>query len=153
MIGDSGSTRLFKDGIGAAYRTSKAAAKTAVFHGVGAENFERHYAPLCRKINRDNQVGKFVFRAASLVQKARFARRGILCMTAKEQQQTDKPRRMSDVLWDLFSGSESYTNVFLRTLHPAYIGSLLWNLVAGNLPGSSSKGDHASSEERGHVRH
>jgi len=153
MIGDSGSTRLFKDGIGAAYRTSKAAAKTAVFHGVGAENFERHYAPLCRKINKDNQVGKFVFGAASLVQKARFARRGILRMTANEQTQTASPRRMSDVLWDLFSGSESYTNVLLRTLHPAYIGTLLWNLVVGNLPGRASRDGHAQDEERHHVQH
>jgi len=153
MIGDSGSTRLFKDGIGAAYRTAKAAAKTAVFHGVGAENFERHYAPLCRKINRDNQVGKFVFSVASLVQKARFARRGILHMTANEQKQTVSPRRMSDVLWDLFSGSESYTNVFLRTLHPAYIGCLLRNLVVGNLPGSASRTGNSQKQERGHVQH
>jgi flavin-dependent dehydrogenase len=153
MIGDSGSTRLFKDGIGAAYRTAKAAAKTAVFHGVGAENFERHYAPLCRKINRDNQVGKFVFSVATLVQKARFARRGILHMTASEQKQTASPRRMSDVLWDLFSGSESYTNVFLRTLLPAYIISLLKNLVVGNLPGSASRNDHTPSEDRRHVQH
>ncbi len=153
MIGDSGTTRLFKDGIGAAYKTAKAAAKTAVFHGVGAEDFERHYAPLCRKINRDNRVGKFLFSVASLVQKSRFARRGILRMTAKEQKQTVKPRRMSDVLWDLFSGSESYTNVFLRTLHPAYIGGLLRNLVVGNLPGSASRKGHTSSEEGRHVQH
>jgi len=153
MIGDSGSTRLLKDGIGAAYRTAKAAAKTAVFHGVGAENFERHYAPLCRKINRDNQVGKFVFSVASLVQKARFARRAVLQMTANEQKQAVRPRRMSGVLWDLFSGSESYTNVFLRTLHPAYIGGLLWNLVVCNLPGSASRNGSTQTGERGHVQH
>lgn len=153
MIGDSGSTRLFKDGIGAAYRTAKAAAKTAVFHGVGAENFERHYAPLCRKINMDNRVGKLVFSFAGLVQKARFARRGILHMTANEQKQAVNPRRMSNVLWDLFSGSESYTDVFRRTLHPAYVGSLLWNLVAGNLPGSASRNGHTHGEERSHVQH
>jgi hypothetical protein len=51
---------------------------------------------------------------------------------------------MSGVLWDLFSGSASYTNVFLRTLHPAYIGKLAWNLLAGNLP--------RRQEER-HVQH
>jgi hypothetical protein len=120
---------------------------------VGAENFERHYAPLCRKINRDNRVGKLVFSFAGLVQKARFARRGILHMTANEQKQTVSPRRMSNVLWDLFSGSESYTNVFLRTLHPAYLGGLLWNLIAGNLPGSASRNGHAQDEERHHVQH
>ena len=151
MIGDSGTTRLFKDGIGAAYRTAKAAAKTAVFHGVDAESLRQHYAPLCRKIGNDNKVGKFVFNVASLVQKARFARRGVLRMTANEQQQADGPRRMSGVLWDLFSGSASYTNVLLRTLHPAYIGSLLWNLVVGNLPGRNGRGRVASGSEDGHV--
>ena len=143
MVGDSGSTRLFKDGIGAAYRTAKAAAKTAVFHGVDADSFKEYYAPLCRKINNDNKVGKFVFSIASLVQKARFARRGVLRMTANEQEQSDSPRRMSGVLWDLFSGSASYTNVFLRTLHPAYIGGLLWNLVAGNVRARGKGRDHA----------
>jgi flavin-dependent dehydrogenase len=149
MIGDSGATRLFKDGIGAAYRTAKAAAKTAVFHGVGAEDFKKHYAPMCRTISKDNLVGKFVFKVASLIQMARFARRGILRMTAREQAQTTRPRRMSDVLWDLFSGSASYTDVFLRTLHPAYIGSLVWNLVAGNVPGRT----HLEGEKESHAPH
>jgi flavin-dependent dehydrogenase len=148
LIGDSGTTRLFKDGIGAAYRTSKAAAKTAVFHGVSAEDFSNYYAPLCRKISNDNRVGKFVFSVATLVQKARFARRGILNMTANEQLQEDSPRRMSGVLWDLFSGSASYTDVFLRTLHPAYVGLLLWNLVSANLPGGRK-----AQKGNGHVRH
>ena len=132
LIGDSGTTRLFKDGIGAAYRTSKAAAKTVVFHGVSAEDFANHYAPLCTKIDRDNRVGKLVFSIATLVQKARFARRGVLQMTADEQREPQGPKRMSGVLWDLFSGSASYTDVFLRTLHPAYVGNLFWNLVSAN---------------------
>jgi flavin-dependent dehydrogenase len=152
MIGDSGATRLFKDGIGAAYRTAKAAAKTVVFHGIDADSFKEHYAPLCRKISHDNLVGKFVFFIAGFVQKARFARRGVLRMTANEQL-TDGRRRMSGVLWDLFSGSASYTNVFLRTLHPAYIASLIWNLIVGNLPGARPDTDPSSTAEQHHVRH
>lgn len=153
MIGDSGTTRLFKDGIGAAYRTAKAAAKTAIFHGISAKDFETHYAPMCNGINKDNQVGKLVFGFGGLVQKARFARRGVLRMTVHEQEQPGSSRRMSGVLWDLFSGSAPYTDVFLRTLHPAYIGSLLWNLVAGNMPGSSARNGRTSEEEVDHVRH
>lgn len=135
MIGDSGTTRLFKDGIGASYRTAKAAARTAVFHGVAAEDFREHYWPLCKKIDKDNQIGKLVFAIGSLVQRARFARRGVLRMTANEQQHPETAPRMSEVLWDLFSGSAPYREVFLRTLHPAYIASLVWNLVAGNVSG------------------
>ena len=153
LIGDSGATRLFKDGIGAAYRTSKAAAKTAIFHGVSAQAFHDHYAPLCRKISNDNKVGKLVFSFATLVQKARFARRGILQMTAHEQQQVDSPRRMSGVLWDLFSGSASYTNVFVRTLHPAYIGNLLWNLVSANLRRERLASNGQTDRGADHVHH
>lgn len=153
MIGDSGTTRLFKDGIGAAYRTAKAAAKTAIFHGVGAEDFKTHYAPLCRKINKDNRVGKVVFGFGGMVQKARFARRGVLRMTANEQSQEGSRRRMSGVLWDLFSGSATYTDIFLRTLHPAYVVSLLWSLVAGNMPGSAARKEPVPRDETDHVRH
>jgi hypothetical protein len=150
MIGDSGATRLFKDGIGAAYRTAKAAAKTAVFHGIDADSFREHYAPLCNRINNDNRVGKFVFNVASLVQKAKFARRGVLRMTANEQLDADSAQRMSTVLWDLFSGSASYTDVFLRTLDPRYIGSLVGNLVAGNVTRGNKPPAKGGS---GHVQH
>src|SRR5512134_2003620 len=34
FVGDCGENRLYKDGIGGAYRTAKAAAKTAMIHGV-----------------------------------------------------------------------------------------------------------------------
>ena len=147
MIGDCGTTRLFKDGIGAAYRTAKAAARTVVFHGVSADDFRRHYWPLCRKIDTDNRVGKLVFAFGSLVQRSRFARRGVLRMVAMEQAQTRAPRRMSGVLWDLFSGSAPYADVFLRTLHPAYLASLVWNLIAGNRPARDAARQAATGGE------
>jgi flavin-dependent dehydrogenase len=151
MIGDCGTTRLFKDGIGAAYRTGKAAARTAVFHGVSAEDFEKHYWPVCRKMNADNRIGKLVFRFASLIQGARFARRGVLRMTINEQRQSTKRRRMSEVLWDLFTGSAPYREVFLNSLHPVYIKDLLWNLVAGNLSHAARSDD--AGGPTGNKRH
>jgi hypothetical protein len=36
---------------------------------------------------------------------------------------------MSAVLWDMFTGSASYTSVFWRTLHPAFLVQLFWNLA------------------------
>ena len=153
MIGDCGSTRLYKDGIGASYRSAKAAAKATIFHGIGEEDFANWYAPHCRRTNRDNQLGKVVFGFGTLVQKSRLARRGVLRMIANEQIRAEGPRRMSGVLWDLFSGSATYTDIFRRTLHPAYIGGLFWNIVAANLPGDWVKSVHASGEEEDHVRH
>ena len=41
LIGDAGTTRLYKDGIGAANRTARAAAETAIIYGISIEDFER----------------------------------------------------------------------------------------------------------------
>lgn len=53
FVGDCGVTRLYKDGIGAAYRTAKSAAAAAVFQGISAQDFRRHYLPACRAIQGD----------------------------------------------------------------------------------------------------
>jgi hypothetical protein len=74
-------------------------------------------------------------------------------MTAHEQQLAGSPQRMSGVLWDLFSGSASYTNVLVRTLHPAYIGNLLWNLVSANVRGGKAEKNGRADPGAGHVGH
>jgi len=130
FIGDAGVTRLYKDGIGAAYRTAKAAASTAVFQGVGASDFEKHYWPLCQRIERDNSVGRFVFNINNVLRRATPTRAGILRMTASEQGKRPQARRMSTVMWDLFTGSASYTEVLRRTVDPRFIASYAWNVLA-----------------------
>ena len=133
-MGDCGITRLYKDGIGAAYRTAKAAANTAVFHGVSVSALEKHYLPACKAIATDNNIGKLTFLATRQIQKRRFARRAIVSMTRNEQRD-GAARRMSSVLWDMFSGSAPYKDIFLRTLHPAFLGRLAWSLGRAVLPG------------------
>jgi flavin-dependent dehydrogenase len=132
IIGDSGVSRLYKDGIGAAYRTAKAAAMTVALHGVSEQAFAAQYWPTCRRINFDNRLGKFIFSFSNLIQTNRFARNAVLRMTALEQASENRPRRMSSVLWDLFTGSAPYRDVFVRTLHPKFLGGVVWNLIAGN---------------------
>ena len=134
FIGDSGVTRLFKDGIGAAYRTAKAAAETAAFHGVSAKCFQQHYWPTCRQIDNDNRIGKAIFAWTRLIQKQPHDIRGILRMVSCEQREKSSTPRMSTVLWDLFTGSAPYREIILRAMHPAFLGGLLWNVLAANLP-------------------
>jgi flavin-dependent dehydrogenase len=138
FIGDCGVSRLYKDGIGAAYRAAKAAATTAVFEGISAGDFERYYLPTCRSIESDNTVGKLLFAITRQLQKLRFARLAIFHMTTREQQSEGKRRHMSTVLWDLFTGSALYQEIFLRTLHPAFWGRFLWDSVT-SIPASMTK--------------
>ncbi len=129
FIGDSGVTRLYKDGIGAAYRTAKSAATTAALQGISADDFKEHYWPACRKIETDNMVGQMMFLVTRLIQGQRIARRAVLRMTANEQKESDSKKRMSMVLWDMFTGSAPYKDIFLRTLNPAFLARLAGDLA------------------------
>ena len=134
FVGDCAVTRLYKDGIGAAYRTAKAAARTAVIEGISKDAFHKGYGPLCRSIRNDNQVGKVTFLVTRVIQKFRVARRAVLRMTQKEQGKGALSQRMSGVLWDMFTGSASYLDVFLRTLHPVFLVRLTGNLAVSLWP-------------------
>ncbi|HSN73726.1 MAG TPA: hypothetical protein VL334_01390 [Anaerolineae bacterium] len=135
FIGDSASTRLFKDGIGSAYRTAKAAAATAVQHGVSAEDFRRHYLPACEAIEHDNQVGRLIFAVVSQLRQRRFARNTILQMILDEQGQPGPLRRMSSVQWDMYTGSSSYRQILLRMLRPGF----LWSVVRSGWAAGQSR--------------
>ena len=129
FIGDIGVTRLYKDGIGAAYRAAKAAATTVIFQGISSNDFREHYWPTCRNIEIDNSIGKIIFMVTELIQKFKFARRAVLRMTAAEQRKDGPQMRMSTVLWDTFTGSAPYREIFLRTLHPVFLLRLFGNLA------------------------
>lgn len=124
LVGDCGVSRLYKDGVGAAYRTAKAAARTAVFCGVAAADFERHYAPRYRSIARDNRYGALLFRAMHVLKAFPLLLRASMSMAAREQVAAASPRLMSLVLWDMFTGSAPYRDIFYRTFDPRFMVGL-----------------------------
>jgi flavin-dependent dehydrogenase len=112
MCGDAGSTRLYKDGLGAAYLMGKAAAKTAVFQGVSKEHFKNDYYPVYKSIIIDNWFGIYLYSVIGLYRKYGFLTKGMVRVVRDEQQDPDNPRRLSSILWDMFTGNERYKNIF-----------------------------------------
>ena len=144
LIGDCGVTRLYKDGIGAAYRTAKAVARTAVFDGVSAADFRRHYWPLYREIALDNRFGMVIFTIVHAIKEFGPLLRGVLAMSEKEQESAGRARRMSIVLWDMLTGSASYREIFGRTLHPVFLARFFWE------SGRSIRGGRTKEEAIAH---
>jgi flavin-dependent dehydrogenase len=130
FVGDCGVSRLYKDGIGAAYRTAKAAASAAVFEGIAASDFQRHFGKTCSSLERDNMVGKLIFTFVGLMHKSPLLRRGILRMVRTEQARSGGARPMSMVLWDMFTGSAPYRDVLRRTLHLSFLATLAKNILS-----------------------
>lgn len=148
FVGDCGVSRLYKDGIGAAYKTAKAAANTAVFSGISEQALKQRFWPACQKLERDNKIGKLIFSSVGLLQTFPFARRAILRMVAKEQQNSAMPQRMSTSLWDLFTGSAPYREVLVRMAHPFFISRLIWNIMIELWPFRSHKKAGRNHEEK-----
>ncbi len=139
LVGDSGVTRLYKDGIGAAFRTAKAAASTAVFQGISEQTFRKNFWPACQTITKDNAIGRFMFGTTGILKRFRFLRCVILRMAAREQAHTSRKPHMSSLLWNMFTGSAPYTEIFVGALHPGFIGNLTLNFVANMWPGKKRK--------------
>ena len=147
FVGDSGVSRLYKDGIGAAYRSAKIAARTAIFQGISADDFKRHYMKFCRKMELDNRIGKFLFRVIGQIQKTRIARQAVLRMVSDEQQgKADARRGMSMHMWDMLTGGASYRDVLLRTLHPAFWTRLLVSIVNSFFAGNEIQPDTGTTQ-------
>lgn len=131
LVGDSAVSKLYKNGIGAAYITAKAAATTSILHGISAHDFQKHYLPACKSLNFDNMIGKLIFAFAHGIQKRKSMKRGILRMIFKEQSRDGIHRHMSTVLWDTFTGSAPYRDIFFRTLKPAFWVNFIWKTIVG----------------------
>lgn len=129
LIGDSSSSKLYKNGIGAAYITGKAAANTVIFDGISKEDFKKSYQPVCSTLDLDNTVGKLIFFITTIIQKSLFLKNILFQMVVKEQARERGKREMSSLLWDTFTGSAPYKRILLRTLNPLLVANLIWNIL------------------------
>jgi flavin-dependent dehydrogenase len=135
LCGDAGSTRLFKDGLGAAYIMGKAAAKAAVFEGVGARDFERNYMPVYKSIVHDNYFGRVLYFVIDRYRKTAILTKAMLKVVEKEQRDPGNGKILSSILWDMFTGNERYKKVFLKSakvkMHIDMWEGLIRSLIRG----------------------
>jgi flavin-dependent dehydrogenase len=132
-IGDAGVTRLYKNGIGSAIHTAREAARTALLHGVAAEDFGRHYGPLGREIERDNRAGRFLFAFSRIFRQYRGLTLPHLHSVASERSRAERERHHSRFLWAMFTGAYPYRRLVWMALHPRIHLRLLGGAIRGVL--------------------
>jgi len=132
VIGDAGSTRLFKDGIGASYIMGKAAATTAVFHGVSKKHFCEHYLPVYNEMKVDNMFGRFVYATTCAYKNIGPLTQGMVNVVKKEQKKREEHfPRLSSMLWDTFTGNATYKSIFMRGTNVWMHFKLVWEVMKG----------------------
>lgn len=128
-VGDAAVSRLYKDGIGSAFLTAQAAARTAIQHGVGPADWAAGYAPTCRAIERDNGFGRRLFALWSGLQHSPRLERALLRVIGAEAALPPDRRHWQVALWAILTGSLSYRSVWRHLLAPRSVLDLakaLW---------------------------
>ncbi|MBF0461242.1 MAG: hypothetical protein HQL87_07585 [Magnetococcales bacterium] len=125
LVGDCAASRLYKDGIGAAYRMAKVCALTALTRGITAQDFKQGYWPACQSLERDNRLGHMLFAVDRLLRHFPPFGQALLMVIRDEQNRPQDPHRLGSAIWDTFTGSASYKNIFVRAAHPVVVVRLL----------------------------
>jgi flavin-dependent dehydrogenase len=131
LVGDCAASKLYKNGIGSAYETAKAAATTAILEGISSEHFRKYYLPVCKSIEGDNTLGRRIFSITRYIQRNSALKHGVLYMVNKEKQKEGDMREMSSVLWDIFTGSANYRDIFKRIMNPLFIVTFIRETILG----------------------
>jgi len=140
LIGDSSSSKLYKNGIGAAYLTARAAAFTAVSEGISHREFKRSFQPVCAQLNADNIAGKLIFFMTTIIQRSALLKKVIFNWVINEQKQDKNNRPLSSLLWDTFSGSASYRNIARRSINLGLMAKFGRKILSGLFTGSIQSG-------------
>ncbi|MBF0622209.1 MAG: hypothetical protein HQL54_09825 [Magnetococcales bacterium] len=129
MVGDCAVSRLYKDGIGAAYRMAKACANTVVTNGTSRADFKRFYQPTCTTMSRDNRLGHMLFTLDTVFRAVRPMREAMLAAIRSEQNKDHSKRPLSGALWDTFTGSGSYWEIVQRSMRPDVLFRLFGHAI------------------------
>jgi flavin-dependent dehydrogenase len=132
-VGDAAITRLYKDGIGSAFITAEAAARTAIERGISRADFEAGYRPVCGHIVADNRFGELLFKLWKIPRSAPFLLNAWRRTLIRESRLPPHLRLHTRLLWGLFTGDESYRNISTLLANPlAWLGFLRGMLARRN---------------------
>ncbi|MEI6414510.1 MAG: hypothetical protein WCP34_09650 [Pseudomonadota bacterium] len=121
LVGDCCISRLYKDGIGSAYRMARACASVVVFRGISKQDFKKYYWPICMETAEDNRIGHFIFWLADFFKKSRFIQHVVFYLFREKSVLKPYRHAMSERIWNVFTGSSSYKDILFRFVLPLSI--------------------------------
>jgi flavin-dependent dehydrogenase len=118
IIGDAHVARYLKNGIESSFYTACWAARAIVAGDLTAAGLQRNYVARCDYYVRDNRYGRALFRLHDIISASPRVSRAHVAVARAEQASPARPKRLSDVLWGMFTGNIPYREIALRLLDP-----------------------------------
>ena len=105
----------------------------------GLKDFQKNFLPVCKKLQFDNRLGRFIFAFTSAIQKSAILKKAVLRMVNREQKIKREKRTMSSMLWDTFTGSAAYNSIFYRFFYPRVFFFFIWDSMVSVFTNPKSK--------------
>ncbi len=122
VVGDAAYSRLYKNGIEAAFTTADMAARTALEYGCSKKDFRKHYHKKADVMfNKDNKYAKILFGINDIMSCYDEISKEHLKIANSSTKNGERLKRM---FWSMFSGDRPYKEIFYDAMRP----SLLLNL-------------------------
>ncbi len=138
-VGDAAVTRLYKDGIGSSLTMARAAAHTAIHHGVSRRDFQRHYRPFYKNMRWNNRWGHLLFSINDKVKESKVFILAQQRLIGDEQEKKTERQPFTKAAWGMFTGSYSYGRIAKKIFSPLSLIRLISALVKEGWGNLSSK--------------
>ncbi|UCH33901.1 MAG: hypothetical protein JSV65_15250 [Armatimonadota bacterium] len=116
IIGDAHVARYLKNGIESSFYTACWAARAIVAGDLRADALARRYVSRCQYYVRDNRYGRALFRLHDIISSSPTVARSHVAVARAEQAARGRPKRLSAVLWGMFTGNIPYRSIASRLL-------------------------------------
>jgi len=117
IIGDAGYSRYYKNGLESAFISAQIAAKVVFESGISKEAFKKHYYPLCKEIFiTENLYGRMLFKLNDIISSHEIL--SIAHMDIARKDERKGYQYLDEIQWNMFTGHESYKNIFWNFLKP-----------------------------------
>lgn len=117
IIGDAGYSRYYKNGLESAFNSAQVAVKSIFEHGISKEAFKKHYYPLCKNMFiTENFYGRMLFWLNNIISSHEVLSIAHMDIARKDEQRGH--RHLDEIQWNMFTGHESYKNIFWNFLEP-----------------------------------
>ncbi len=126
IIGDAAGTRLYKDGLYAAYITAKALAETILSEGIDRRTLAKEYGIALKWLAEENRYGRLVFRWIRLTFSTALLSRIVYQTFATEMKLREESQRpLGRILYKVACGTADYREIFKGMFSLSVLRSIL----------------------------
>lgn len=138
IIGDAGYSRYYKNGLESAFSSAQIAARSVFESGISKEAFQQYYYPLCKQMFiSENFYGRMLFKLNNIISSHEILSTAHMDIARKDERKGHQ--HLDDIQWNMFTGHESYKNIFWDFFEPRLQLELLIEAVKEILERLSKK--------------